>query len=206
MKKGSKSLSLVLMGSLTVAMGGCGSEDNTEEFRAYQSINDCVKEQIFTQQECRDMAIAAVRQNPQFADKAECEREFGEGNCEQAQLAQNGQNVQGERQGSSWMPLIAGYMVGRYLGGGSMMQGSQPLYKQPQAAAPQQSTTGARPSGGFAGSFRTLGGGTIQADAKGVVNNPPQSVRQGFAKTAKPYVGRAGSGSRGGFAGGSSGS
>ncbi len=64
MKKSSKSLSLVLMGSLTVALGGCGSEEVPEEFRAYQTIDECVNEQIFTQQECREMAIAAVRQNP----------------------------------------------------------------------------------------------------------------------------------------------
>ena len=196
MKKGSKSLSLVLMGSLTMAMGGCASEETTEEFRAYQSIDECVKEQIFSQQECQDMAVAAVRQNPQFADKAECEREFGEGNCGQPE-----QKVQGEqRQGSSWMPLIAGYMMGRYLGGSGMMQGAQPLYKQPQAA-PQQGAA-ARTSGGF----RTLGGAAVQTDGKGKVTNASQTMRQGFAKTAKPYAGRTGSGSRGGFAGGSSGS
>ena len=194
-------MSLVLMGSLTVAMGGCGSEDNTEEFRAYQSIDECVKEQIFSQQECRDMAIAAVQQTPTFADKAECEREYGEGNCAEPQ-----QNVQGQRQGSSWMPLIAGYMVGRYLGGGGMMQGSQPLFRQNAPAQQPGGATAARASGGFANTFRTMGGGTIQTDGKGVVTNPSQAVRQGFSKTAKPAVARTGSGSRGGFAGGSSGS
>ena len=193
MRKGSKSLSLVLMGSLTVALGGCGAEEITEDFRAYQSVDECVREQLFPQQECRDMAVAAVSQNPQFADKAECEREFGEGNCAQP----DAQNVQGEqRQGSSWMPLMAGYMVGRYLGGSGMMQGAQPLYKQPQAA--QQA--GARTTGGF----RTLGGGAIQTDAAGRVSNPPQSVRQGFTKSAKPYAGRTGAGARSGFSGGSS--
>lgn len=204
MKKGSKSLSLVLMGSLAVAMGGCASDEQTEEFRAYQSIDDCINEQIFSPQECRESAIAAVQQNPMFADKAECEREFGEGNCAQPQ--DQGQSVQGEqRQRSSWMPLLAGYMMGRYLGGSGMMQGSQPLYRQPQAA-PQQGATAARTSGGF----RTLGGAAITTDAGGKVINPPQSVRQGFSKTAKPYVARSGAGSRGGFSGskgfGSSGS
>lgn len=198
MKKGSKSLSLVLMGSLTVALGGCGSEEPTEEFRAYKSIDECVKEEIFSQLECREMAIAAVQQNPQFTSQADCEKEFGEGQCTQPE------NVQGERQGSSWMPLLAGYMVGRYLGGGGMMRGSQPLYQQPQQ--PQQQGTAARASGGF----RTLGGQSITTDAKGKVSNPPQNVRQGLTKTAKPYVARAGAGKSGGFSGskgfGSSGS
>lgn len=200
MKKGSKSLSLVLMGSLTVALGGCGAEETTEDFRAYSTVDECINEQIFSQAECREMAVAAVQQNPKFASQAECEQEFGAGECTQPENA-TGENVQGERQGSSWMPLLAGYMVGRYLGGGGMMQGAQPLYKQP-AQAGQQGAAGARTSGGF----RTLGGSAIQTDAKGKVTNPPQSVRQGFTKSAKPYVSRAGSGTRGGFAGGSSGS
>lgn len=195
MRKGSKSLSLVLMGSLTVAVGGCASDEPSEEFRAYRTIDDCVNEQIFSPQECRDMALEAVRQNPRFADQAECEREFGEGNCAQPQEVVQGE----ERQGSSWMPLLAGYMMGRYLGGAGMMQGSQPLYRQPQAA-PQQGTTGAaaaRASGGF----RTLGGAAVATDAAGKVANPPQSVRQEFTKTAKPYVARSGAGARGGFSG-----
>lgn len=198
MKKSAKSLSLVLMSSLTVGLGGCAS-DPTEEFTAYNSIDQCVKEQIFSEQECREMAAEAVRQNPLFANQAECEREFGEGNCqtnpEGEQIAESG-----ERR-SSWMPLLAGYMIGRYMGGGGFMQGSQPLYKQPQPGGTQPGAAGARASGGFANSFRTLGGAAVQADGAGKVANPPQAVRQGFTKSAKPYVARSGAGARGGFAG-----
>lgn len=197
MRKSAKSLSLVLMGTLTVGLGGCASDDPGEEFKAYGSVEDCVKEQLFSQQECRDMAIAAVEQNPKFASQAECEREFGEGNCQdyKPKDANSGQS------GSSWMPLIAGYMMGRYLGGGTYMQGAQPLYRQPQPAAAGQPGAGARASGGFANSYRTLGGASVQADAAGRVANPPQSVRQGFTRTAKPYVARSGAGARGGFSG-----
>ena len=60
---------------------------------------------------------------------------------------------------------------------------------------------GARTSGGFGNSFRTAGGASIQTDAAGKVASPTQAVRQGFAKSAKPYAGRSGIGSRGGFAG-----
>ena len=198
MNKRSKSLSLVLMGSLTVGLSGC-SDDPGEEFKAYNSIEQCVKEQIYSPQECREMAIAAVQQTPRFNDKAECEKEFGEGNCQDvAQNQQGQQNVQGERR-SSWMPLIAGYMVGRYMGGNGYMQGAQPLFRQP---GQQQQGAAARPSGGFV--YRTLGGGSVQSDAGGKVANPPQSVRQGFTKTAKPYVARSGGGKSGGFFGGRS--
>lgn len=205
MKKSTKSLSLVLMGSL-VSLGGCASEPE-EAFQAYSSIDQCVKEQIFSEQECRESAVAAVQQNPQFANQAECEREFGEGNCQaNPQSSPTGEQVAGSgERGSSWMPLMAGYMMGRYMSGGSFMQGSQPLYRQSAPAGagaqPGAAAAGARTSGGFGNSFRTAGGASIQTDAAGKVANPPQSVRQGFAKSAKPYAGRSGIGSRGGFAG-----
>ena len=192
MKKSSKSLSLVLMGTLTVGLGGCASDEKiTEEFKAYSSIDECVKEQIFAPEECRNMAIAAVRQNPQFTDQNECERQFGEGNCQTV----SGANEQGERR-SSWMPILAGYMIGRYMGGSGAMQGAQPLYQTNQ---PQQQ---GRASGGFNRSFRTMGGETVQTDARGKVTNSTASMRQGFATSAKPVMSRAGSGTRGGFFGG----
>jgi hypothetical protein len=43
----------------------------------------------------------------------------------------------------------------------------------------------------------------VQADAKGVVNNPSSAIRNGFTKSAKPYAVRSGgSSSRSGFSGG----
>jgi uncharacterized protein YgiB involved in biofilm formation len=176
------------MGSLTVGLSGC-SEEPTEEYRVYQSVEECVKEDVFSQEECRDMAVAAVRQNPQFGDLAECEKTFGEGNC---QKYEDKTQATGESR-SSWMPLLAGYMVGRYLGGGSMMQGAQPVY--PQQGAGQPGASAGR-------SFRTLGGGMVQADAGGRVAAPSEAVRNGFTKSAKPYAARSGSGTRGGFSGG----
>lgn len=192
MKKTSKSLSLLLMGSLTVALGGCGSDEPSEEFRTYSSIDECVNEKLFTPNECRELAIAAVKQNPKFTSVEECEKEFGAGQC-QAYEDKSNANATGERR-SSWMPLIAGYMAGRYLGGGGMMQSAQPLYQQPGQAQQQGSTTRV---------FRTLGGGSVQADGKGVVNKPSSAIRNGFTKSAKPYAVRSGgTSSRSGFSGG----
>jgi uncharacterized protein YgiB involved in biofilm formation len=131
MKKDSKSLSLLLMGSLTVALGGCGSDEPSEEFRTYSSIDECVNEKLFTPNECRELAIAAVKQNPKFSSVEECEKEFGAGQCQAYEDKSTAANESGQTR-SSWMPLIAGYMAGRYLGGGGMMQKrAQPLYPQP---------------------------------------------------------------------------
>ncbi len=204
MKKRSKSLSLVLMGSLTLGVAGCGDEKIAEEFKAYRSIDECARDGDYSQQECRDMAVAAVKQNPRFADQTECEKEFGAGNCRPADAADAQQLAAGNgtrRTGMSWMPLMAGYMMGRYMGASGPMYGAQPLYNQPQ-----QPGAAARSSGGFATSYRTAGGGTVTPDATGKIANPPSSVRQGFAGTARSYAPRAGGVSRGGFSGGTSGS
>lgn len=188
MKKTTKSLSLVLMGSLTMALGGCGSDKPSEEFRAYNSIEECVKDDVFSPQECKEMAIAAVEQSPKFNSLAECEAEYGQGACKAREEV-----ASGERR-SSWMPLLAGYMAGRYLSGGSMMRGSQPLYPPQQQAGTQPGATTAR-------TYRTLGGGSLQADAGGKVTSPTSSIKNGFAKTAKPYVARTKTSSRSGFSG-----
>lgn len=188
MKKVSGSLSLLLMGSLAATLGGCGSDESAEEFRAYSSIDECVKEELFTPAECRELAIAAVAQNPKFANLEECEKAFGAGQCQA--FEEKDATASGEGR-SSWMPLVAGYMVGRYLGAGSMMQSAQPLYQQP----------GQQP--GASRAYRTLGGGSVQADARGMVNKPSPAIREGFTKSAKPAAARAGGTSvRGGFTGG----
>ncbi len=203
MQKRSKSLSLVLMGSLTLGLSGCASDENiTEEFKAYNSVDECVQDGTFAEAECREMAAAAVKQNPKFANKAECEKEFGEGNCQTDDIAATGdqQNATSSAYnsysgGGSWMPLMAGYMMGRFMGGGGPMQGSQPLYNQQQPQQSGSSTTNRTTV------FRTRTGETVKTDGNRVTN-PSSTVRQGIASTAKPAAVRSGgASSRGGFSG-----
>lgn len=185
MKKSSKRLSLVLMGSLGLGVGGCSSEPAfEEEFITFDTVNQCVEHGGFTATECSEMAADAIRQSPTFETLAECEQNFGEGNCAEPQYAQND-----PQRRSMWMPLMAGYMMGRYMNGNQAMYGAQPLYKDPAAQ-------------GGARSFRTAGGATVAPDAAGRVANPGSNIRQGFNHTAKPMAVRTGTtGSRGGFAG-----
>ncbi|MDL2272554.1 DUF1190 domain-containing protein [Desulfovibrio sp. OttesenSCG-928-I05] len=188
MKKASRNLSLVLMGSISLGVTGCSSEPKfEEEFMTFGSVSECVQYGGFTANECTEMATEAVKQTPTFTSQAECEAQFGEGNCQQPEIAEASSSEY--RQGSSWMPLMAGYMMGRYLSGGQAMYGAQPLYKGPA----QQG-----------GTFRTAGGATVTPDAKGRVANPGSTIRQGFAHSAKPAAVRAPSASRGGFSGGKS--
>ncbi len=204
MKRPGSKLSLVLMGSLTLGLAGC-SETIEDEYQVFTSVNDCVQNGGFTQQQCSEMMAEAAAQTPTFTSLAECEQTFGEGNCSQSQ--QTSLTGQNQTHGSSWMPLMAGYMMGRFMSGGSQMQATQPLYPAPQpagqpAAAPGAASS-ARPSSGTVQSFRTAGGATVTPGAGGKVVNPGASIRQGFAHTQKPAMARVGSGSRGGFSGGS---
>lgn len=194
--KRSHSLSLIIMGSLLLP--GCGEEPKSaqeELFATFNSVQECVTSGLFSEQECKELAVSAITQSPRFSSKEECEQAFGAGQCngienpaEQTALA-SGQTVQ-QSSGSMWMPMMMGFMAGRMMGGGGYMQGAQPLYKDPAAQ------TGAK-------SYRTAGGDVIKPDAQGRVTNPPAKVKQSLAHQAKPVMSRTTAGSKGGFAGSS---
>ena len=182
------------MGSLV--LGGCGSENADQSMHTFTTVNECVTSGIFTEVECLDLAKNALAQTPRFSSREECEEKFGKDACQNApaQNAEAGTTVQ-QHSGSSWMPMMMGFMAGRFLGGAGMMQGSQGLYRDP--GQPQQQQAGTR-------TFRTVGGDTVRSDAKGRVTNPSSRITQGMSHNAKPVMSRSGSGSRGGFFGGSS--
>ncbi len=189
------------MGSLVLGGSGCGSDNADEGMYTFTTINECVTSGLFSEAECAEFAKNALAETPRFASKEECEGQFGKGACEggPAQSAAvpstNGTTVR-QHSGSSWMPMMMGFMAGRFLSGGGMMQGSQGLYRDP--GQPQQQggqTTTAR-------TFRTAGGDTVRPDSGGRVANPSSKMTQSMSHNAKPAMGRSGSGARGGFSGG----
>ncbi len=216
--KRSKALSLILMGSITLGGTGCGSDKVEEQFVTFTSLQECVKSGLFEERECRDMATDALAQTPRFSTKEECEQKFGSGACEgpadaaalaegpadaaalaeapagagaATQASSNGTVQRGS--GSMWMPMMMGFMAGRFMGAGGPMQGSQGLYGQPQNG----------PDGGR--TFRTATGASVSSDSRGRVANPSPSVKQSVGHNAKPMMSRGGgASSRGGFSGGSS--
>lgn len=191
--KRSKAVSLILMGSMAIGGTGCGNEKANQEMYTFTSLNECVTSAIFTEAECKDMAREAFAQSPRFNSKEDCEAQFGVGACEggTGQKSANGTTIQ-HGSGGMWMPMMMGFMAGRFLGGGGMMRGSQGLYRDP-AAQP-----------GSGRSFRTAGGEQIRSDRAGRVSNPSPRMTQSMQHNAKPTMGRSGSGARGGFSGGSS--
>ena len=116
----------------------------------------------------------------------------------QAEATQNGTASQQVAQssayqsGGSWMPLMAGFMMGRFLSGGNAFQGSQPLFRdKPQPG-------GTTPAGGTS-TFRTATGDVVKTDSAGRVSNPGTAIRKGFQSTAKPAVARGTTTSRSGL-------
>lgn len=186
------------MGSLVLGSSGCGSDNADEAMYTFTNINECVTSGLFSEAECAEFAKSALAQSPRFSSKEECERTFGADACVDAPgqsavaASSNGTTV-GPHSGSSWMPMMMGFMAGRFMSGGAMMQGSQGLYRDSAQTQP-----GAR-------TFRTAGGETIRPDAAGRVANPSPKITQSMSHNAKPAMSRSGGGSRGGFFGGAGG-
>ncbi len=92
--------------------------------------------------ECKTAYTSALKEAertaPKYASREDCVAEFGEGQCQQAP-AQAGiapeNQAQAQSSGSFWMPLMAGYMMGRLMGGGAGCQ-QQPLFSSKNPASP----------------------------------------------------------------------
>lgn len=123
MRKRSATVALTLMGAAFV-LTGC-KEDSTEA-SSFPDVASCRAEAAngslaFTAEDC-DAAFAQAQADheetaPRYEALAVCEEQHGVGNCEQQ--AQPGG-------GFSFMPLIAGMLIGQMLGGGRGFM-SQPL-------------------------------------------------------------------------------
>ncbi|MDR0827076.1 MAG: DUF1190 domain-containing protein [Desulfovibrio sp.] len=192
--KRSKTVTLLIMGSLGLGAQGCGTDRADEGMYSFSSLRECVDSAIFSEEECRDLARDALASSPRFSSKEECEASFGPGACSGAPGAGQAGAEAGDvdvraDSGGYWMPMMMGFMAGRFLGGGRMYHGSQGLYREP----------GARPGDR---SFRTAGGESVRPDRSGRVNNPSPRLSQSMTHNAKPSLGRSGFGARGGFAGG----
>lgn len=192
--KRSKGLSLVLMGSLSLAGTAYGAENTGEGMYTFSSVEECVAGKTFSEAECNRFSKQAASRTPRFRSQEECEAKFGADACTQrtspALTNQDGTVVQ-RRTGGFWMPMMTGFMAGRYLGNdGAMTQGAQALYRDP-SADPRQGA-----------SYRTAYGDTVKPGPGGRVENPSPRVVQSLQHSARPTLSRSGSGARGGFAGG----
>ncbi|WP_092875432.1 DUF1190 family protein [Izhakiella capsodis] len=114
--------------SAVFMLAGCEQSDQTVSM--YQNVDDCTKANPGQSEQCKishDNALKeAEKTAPKYATREECIAEFGEGQCQQTAQASAGG-------GSFWMPLMAGYMMGRMMGGGFAQQ---PLFTSRNPASP----------------------------------------------------------------------
>lgn len=120
-------------------LAGCEQSDETVSL--YQNADDCSAANPSKSAECttayNNALKEAERTAPKYASREDCVAEFGEGQCQQAP-AQAGMapenQAQAQSSGSFWMPLMAGYMMGRMMGGG--MGAQHPLFSSKNPASP----------------------------------------------------------------------
>lgn len=120
-------------------LAGCEKSDETVSL--YQNADDCSAANPGKSAECttafNNALKEAERTAPKYATREDCVAEFGEGQCQQAP-AQAGMAPEAQAQqssGSFWMPLMAGYMMGRMMGGGAGFA-QQPLFSSKNPASP----------------------------------------------------------------------
>lgn len=125
-------------------LAGCEKSDETVQM--FQNADDCSQANPGKSAECtaayNNALKEAERTAPKYATREDCVAEFGEGQCQQAP-AQAGaagsgsteNQAQAQSSGSFWMPLMAGYMMGRLMGGG-MGFAQQPLFSSRNPASP----------------------------------------------------------------------
>ncbi|MEJ4045632.1 DUF1190 family protein [Erwinia sp. SLM-02] len=142
-----------------IMLAGC--EQTDESVSMYMNADDCSSANPGKSEQCtvafNKAKEEAVKTAPKYASREDCVAEFGEGQCQQAP-AQAGVTTNAENQssGSFWMPLMAGYMMGRMMSGGMGQQ--QPLFssKNPASPANGKFVDAAGKSYGPAASGRTM--------------------------------------------------
>ncbi|MBK4714423.1 MULTISPECIES: DUF1190 family protein [Tenebrionibacter/Tenebrionicola group] len=137
---GARHLTPVALAVTAVFMlSGCEQSDETVSL--YQNADDCSQANPGKAAECttawNNAKKEAERTAPKYATREDCVAEFGEGQCQQAPaqagLAGGENQAQAQSSGSFWMPLMAGYMMGRMMSGG---YAQQPLFSSKNPASP----------------------------------------------------------------------
>jgi uncharacterized protein YgiB involved in biofilm formation len=124
--KRSNSIALIMMSASAIALTAC--EEPRVDAAVYDSVQQCIDDSEISKispDQCKQQFAAASEQHakvaPKYTSQADCEADFGAEQCENAPY-------QTRSGGSIFMPLMAGYMMGRMMGGRSGVA-SQPLYR-----------------------------------------------------------------------------
>uniref|UniRef100_A0A3B0LWI6 Uncharacterized protein n=1 Tax=Arsenophonus endosymbiont of Trialeurodes vaporariorum TaxID=235567 RepID=A0A3B0LWI6_9GAMM len=140
--------------STVFMLSACEQSDETVSL--YTNAEDCAHKNPAQSEQCslayKNALQEAAKTAPKYATREDCVAEFGEEKCTQAstqttattQTASQAQaslateNQASGQSGSFWMPLMAGYMMGRLMGGGTAAPApaAQPLFSSSNPASP----------------------------------------------------------------------
>lgn len=119
--KRSGRIALVMMGTSALALAAC--EEPRTEAALFETVEQCVAEEGLTAQHCYQEFETAKAQHaevaPKYMSRADCEADFGNGNCETAPYRTSAG-------GHVFMPFMAGFLMGQMMGGRAH---TQPLYR-----------------------------------------------------------------------------
>lgn len=128
--KRSRKTALVLMGSAPLLLVACAKQPEVQTSEGlFTSVEACAAETMnpsLCRQAFEHAQAQADAASPRYASKAECEAEFGEGQCATRQHA-----------GGSFVgPMMAGFVLSQMMGarGGAMAPGAAPAAAAPPAA------------------------------------------------------------------------
>jgi uncharacterized protein YgiB involved in biofilm formation len=108
--KRSRSIELVLMGTVPLLLSACDNGDSQRTL-AYKDLQQCVSEGKVSADVCEkayaDAVEAQYRDGPRYNTLAECQAQYGWDQCRPVHTSS----------GSWFMPALAGFMIGRALNG-----------------------------------------------------------------------------------------
>jgi uncharacterized protein YgiB involved in biofilm formation len=111
--KRSRSIQLVLMGTVPLLLSACDDGQQPQGALAYQDLQQCISDGKVSADICEkayaDAVQAQYRNAPHYGTLAECQAQYGWDQCHPVQTSS----------GSWFMPALAGFMIGRALSGPS---------------------------------------------------------------------------------------
>lgn len=123
-----KPLAAILASALILAACGDNTQEKMEEVSMYRNVDECVRYNPDAKSLCETTFAQANQEAidtaPRFATREDCVAEFGEAGCQVAPVNQENATAQ-QSSGSFWMPLMAGFLFGKMMGG---FNAHKPLY------------------------------------------------------------------------------
>lgn len=181
--------------SLLVAFGvvACGGSDDTEQLTIYADAQDCISNNPNMVSECNAVYEGAIKEAietaPKYATFEECTADFGAENCQSVQATGNSvanaeQAVQQSSGGGFFMPLLAGFMMGKMMSGmaGGNNMAHKPVYSPKDATG---RPTNFYDSSGKSYGAAQAGGRTVSVPKNDIKSKPAGTMqRGGFGKMA----------------------